>query len=84
MIPKLNTIQSEKFSSQGNNYELTIYKSPESEEIKINISKNADGRDILWTLQDLEVPTEIKGEDELIEKCLLMAKAAIKKNESAN
>nr|MBF0222961.1 hypothetical protein [Desulfobulbaceae bacterium] len=84
MISKLNAVQSEKFSARGNNYELTIYKSQDSDEIKVNVSKNEDGQDILWTLQDLEIPAEIKGENELIEKCLLMAKAAIKKNESEN
>ena len=82
MLAKFNELRSEIFESNGSNYKLTIYKAQDNAEIRVNISKNEEGQNILWTLDDLEVPSNIKREDQLIEKCLLMAKTAIQKNDS--
>ena len=82
MLSKVNKLKTEKYSSTGCEYDLTIYKSQNSGEILINISKDEKEKSTLWSLKDLEISSEKKNEDELIEKCLSMAKSAIQENES--
>ena len=81
MLSKFNELQTEKYSSSGNDYDLTIYKSQDSNEIRVNISTGEQGKNILWTLEDLEVSPEITDESTLITKCLSLAKSAIRENE---
>ena len=82
MLSKFNELQTERFSSHGSDYELTIYKAQDSDEIRVNISTGEQGKNILWTLEDLEIPSEITEENELVAKCLSLAKSAILENTS--
>jgi len=82
MLKKFDKLKSESYSSRGNEYELTVYKSQDSGEILINISKEDKEKETLWSMKDLEISTDVKDEEELIGKCLSIAKSAIRENES--
>jgi hypothetical protein len=82
MLAKVDKLKTESYSVHGSEYELTVYKSRNSGEILINVSKEEREKSTLWSLKDLEISAEMKNENELIESCLAMAKSAIRENES--
>ena len=83
MLSKFKALKTEIYSSANNEYELAVYKSLDGDEIRVNIATDSLGKNILWTLDDLEIPEVIKDESEIVDTCLALAKSAIQENDSS-
>jgi len=84
MLAKFDKLKSESYLSHGKEYDLTVFKSQDNGEILINISKEDKGKSTLWSMKDLEISSGQQNEHELIDKCLSIAKSAIRENESSD